>query len=889
MSQFRQKTLKTAAVSALLIAGPSAVTANAAINNPGLKTPVARTIATTVPLTKLDFVQNSPVLDWRNPAYTLKFDISDTDWTSALKLILSVDPVGPVSGDAPIYVQFNTDKPVKLNTRSSGFDARVELDPAKVRPRGNTLRVYYDSPIGSDCLKSEHGAWVINLEASQLIQRSHAKSQNLRVSDIETHLSNPLTAPTSVGIISRGPGATALQSLLAQGIGLRMDMPPKFTTVKGYGQLEFIAGRRDQIALYVKSETVLNTHGPRLIVDEGRPMTVILTGDTDAEVLNLVKQFATHHLPNTRRTITSTGEIVMQSKLADAHIVVSGSTKLAKLGSTAFDPSWNPTDQILTFDVEDPVGSQGEIVLRLASPESVLNKDGSLVLDLNGHALGQTKLNKTRKSVAFKVPAGILRGQDNSLRMSPDLNIEPTGQCAAQAYTDNGIYLGEGSKLTLTQSHETPLTDLSRLAATGAPFSDVEGKETLIVLPRNNADYNVAVGLLAALAKASGQSWTDASFTRDAEAIDTLADNRNILFLLPSMELPSAVKTTAPRTFQSALRGQTFEGDNLLNAEIDRYASADEMDAYRSLAAKTASRNRVNRGGAAAIYRSPYGTDKLVGVITNVPGESFKDAVIALQQPEHWNAIEGSVARWSKTTVLMAELSSDIPGFVRAKRDKPVLDIPEFELPGLEFVQYRLADFEWPKMASLEAPNINWGSFKFWERDNIAGETLPTMPAPELRTVSVNSRESFLDTVLSGKQLIERSTAITFNAETLQLRGLSVVPNTPTNKQDLFGNIELKSKATSALKWTNLKWDDLKTNISNFKIEDKISSLQRDVRPLGQSWRAKLRSVSVPGQSMAKWGLNQMSAAALLLILTFSLVVVFLGFSSPENRTGRHH
>ncbi len=534
MSQFCQKRLKIMASTALLTLGMSAVTATAAINNPGLKAPVTQNFTQSMSLSALNMDIDAPVLDWRNPIYSVKFDVPNTDWTSAVTFTLSIDPVGGVDTKAPIYVQLNTDTPVKLNTRGAGFDARVELDPAKIRPRGNVLRVYYAAPQSADCLSAEHGAWVINLEASKLTLRRNAKSRNLRVRDVEDILSNPLTAPKSISLVSKGSGATALQSLVAQGVGLRMENLPKFSNTQGQSDFEIIAGRRDVIMPYVRSETIFNTHGPRLILDEGRPMRLVLTGDTDEEVLNLAQQFAGHSLPNTSRSITSTGEIVMQPLLSSDEKIVSRSIKLSELGDTAFDPSWNPKDRVLTFDVEDPNASQGEILLRLASPKSILNNDGALTLNLNGHTLGQTKFNKTRKSVAFKVPSGILKGQNNHLRMEADLNLDSAESCSAQAYTDNGIYLGQGSRLILSKASDTPLTDLSRFAATGAPFSDESGKETLIVLPRGNADYQIALGLLGQLAKSSGESWKYATYTRDIENIEALAEAKIILLLVPS-------------------------------------------------------------------------------------------------------------------------------------------------------------------------------------------------------------------------------------------------------------------------------------------------------------------------------------------------------------------
>lgn len=881
MSQFCQKRLKIMASTALLTLGMSAVTATAAINNPGLKAPVTQNFTQSMSLSALNMDIDAPVLDWRNPIYSVKFDVPNTDWTSAVTFTLSIDPVGGVDTKAPIYVQLNTDTPVKLNTRGAGFDARVELDPAKIRPRGNVLRVYYAAPQSADCLSAEHGAWVINLEASKLTLRRNAKSRNLRVRDVEDILSNPLTAPKSISLVSKGSGATALQSLVAQGVGLRMENLPKFSNTQGQSDFEIIAGRRDVIMPYVRSETIFNTHGPRLILDEGRPMRLVLTGDTDEEVLNLAQQFAGHSLPNTSRSITSTGEIVMQPLLSSDEKIVSRSIKLSELGDTAFDPSWNPKDRVLTFDVEDPNASQGEILLRLASPKSILNNDGALTLNLNGHTLGQTKFNKTRKSVAFKVPSGILKGQNNHLRMEADLNLDSAESCSAQAYTDNGIYLGQGSRLILSKASDTPLTDLSRFAATGAPFSDESGKETLIVLPRGNADYQIALGLLGQLAKSSGESWKYATYTRDIENIEALAEGKNILLLVPSKDLPSRVRTNAPKSLQSALRGQSFNGDNLLQAAIDRYAGLDAQDVYRSVAQKTAARNQINKGGAAAIYRSPYSPDKLIGVVTNTPGQSFKTAVQTLKQADHWNALEGSVARWSQDSVLMTELSSDIPSFVRTKPATSTTVMPSFvdsnfDLPSFEAVKFKFAEFNWPSFSDLQTPEVEVSRLKFWDDGNAPAETKSA------------EEDSFLDVALRGSENepVQQNTKVASVSE-LNLRGLSSVNLPPQN--GILANAQEKIEGLTNMRFTkpSVKVPDFK--LPKLELETSITSIQRELKPLRQSWKAKLRGLSIPGKSTAKWGLNQISAAALFLILMFSLAVLFLGFASPENRSGSHH
>lgn len=711
VSHFRQKTLLSVTALALLAGAGPAVTAqaaNAAIDYPGLKTPMGQIQTRTVSLSDFTSPSGKPVLDWRTPTYSLKFDVPDMDWTSSLQLTLSMDPVGTVSPDADIYVQFNQAAPVKVVTKGRGFDARLSLEAARVRPRGNILRVMYQAPAQAECLRPQDGAWALNLVASKLTRRHQAKSRQLNVSDIEAALSNPLNAPEEVSLVATGPSATQLQSLLAQAVGQRMEKTPDFTTRANASKVEIIAGRRDQISQFVKNEDVMMAEGPRLVLDEGRPLRVILTGDTDEQVLGLVQAFANYRLPDTRRTMVSTGELRMQRLLSEDMRLTSGRTTLAGLGSNAFAPGWNPGDLTLHFDVDDPLASQGDVLLRLAAPEAALGKKNTLTLSLNDQPLGQTQLDKTRKSVAFPVPQGTLQGQDNVLKMSAYLDSETVNGCKAQSYAPNSLYFEKGSRITLNQEGETPLSDLSRLTASGAPFSDAEGENTLLVLPKNTSDYQAALRLLAKLAKTSGGGWSDALFTRDGENVETLTKDRNLLLILPANEIPDTAKSNAPKSFLSALRGTAQDGDNLLTAETDRYASAETLSIERDFAARTAQRNHISRGGVAALYASPYQSNKMMGVITHAPGESFSQALEALSKPGHWNALEGQVARWDNDSVLMTELSSKLPGFERIKPtslasgfklpeidlsginlsrvdlSKPVFTLPQIHLPGLD-------------------------------------------------------------------------------------------------------------------------------------------------------------------------------------------------------------
>lgn len=836
MPHFRQKTLMSIAAFALLAATGSAVTAQAGINevnNPGLKTPLGKSQTQTAALSDFTRLSEKPVLDWRNPNYSLIFDVPDMNWTSSLRLSLSADPVGNIPRNAEIYVQLNQGAPVKVSTKGRGFDALLTLDTANTLPRNNVLNIFYDIPAGSECLKPQDGAWVLNLDRSILTLRNRTKSRALNIGDIDAVLSNPLSAPQNVSLLAFGDQKTQFQSLLAQAVGLRSAQMPEFTLSPGTGDIEFIAGRREVISRHIKNEVVLQVSGPRVALDESRPLRVILTGDTDEQVLDLLQAFAQYQLPKTRRTLTSTGELKMQRPLSGDTALRSGQTKLSDLVAMDIQSNWSPNNASLRFDVEDPLASRGDILLRLAAPKAVAHAENTLTLSLNGKSIGQTTLEKRNKSVAFQIPQGVLQGQDNVLRMTSDIEIERLDGCLGQNYTQNGPTFGKPSRITLTSETETPLSDLSRLTATGAPFSDANGRETLLVLPKNNADYQVALGLLSKLAAKQGTSWTEAEVTRDYTRIETLARLRNVLFILPAEDIPQKAKSAAPKSFLSALTGKSQDGENLLTAEAERYASAASLG--RGFAFKTGQRNRIANGGVAALYVSPYQFDKIAGVITNVPGDSFDSVLESLSQPTHWNRLEGSVARWNDKTVLMTELSSPLPEFVRSVRP-PSFSALQLDWPEIDFtaLSSALPDFQWPSM--------NWTELKekalFWKKANSVAD--------------------------EGHQAAAA------------LRGLSVVEAE-----------DISQTSKNGVYWIENKWSSLKESVLGWGLDEKVSNLQSRAQHLKSTWRQNWIRSSTPVRYAENWSLQQLSAAVFLGILLFGMIL--LSFSKPRNRANKYY
>jgi len=171
MSQNRKNLYKTA-VSALALSGllfPLA--ANAVVHSPeGRSAIYKKSLAAVEGL-------NERVLNWRNPSLEVSFDASDTDWTDGIELLLSADPLGNVNRRTPLMVQFNNGQPTPVITRGQGFDARIQFDPALIRPRNNTIKFTYNTPAGETCLSPQHGGWRLDFKNSKVIIKARAKTR----------------------------------------------------------------------------------------------------------------------------------------------------------------------------------------------------------------------------------------------------------------------------------------------------------------------------------------------------------------------------------------------------------------------------------------------------------------------------------------------------------------------------------------------------------------------------------------------------------------------------------------------------------------------------------------------------------------------------------------
>jgi len=865
MSQFKNTCLKTGLAVLLLTA--SLPTTTQAASYTDLKQPVRKTVTYKA---SFNDVENMPfrVLDWRNPSVEFTFDMADADWTDDLELLLSADPLGEVNPASPIMVQFNNGKPTPVYTRGQGFDARIKLDPARIRPRRNKVRFTYKTATGMECLTPQQGGWKLNFKDSFVVVKARAKSRNFHLRDIESRLVNGTLMPKSVSLLARGPNTAKLQAMAAQGIGLRMKNLPEFKVTQTRSDFEVILGTRANLYGLVTDKDILESEGPRIMVHEGRPMRLVITGDTDTEVMATAQSFAAYRLPAARRAKTSPGEVRMQSAFALNKPLITGTEKFTDMGGIYFEDGWGPAPKVVRFDVADPAASHGEILLRIASNKNVANVS-RLSVNLNGESLGFTRLDKARKSVAFDIPAGALQGTDNLLTLTPDLTPAKLAGCNFMEKLP-GFYLGAGSKIKIKTDAASPVTELSRFTATGAPFSLEKGTDTLVVLPSSSSkDYAASLKVLAKLAKSSGSGWVDANFTRSSGEI---ARDKHVLVIGSKNNLGTALRRSAPKGLTAALKGQTLDGNGRFTAEIDRFASTDAAATLKLYAARQLQNSRIRSGGVAALYPSKS-DGKVIGIITNGAGLSFSNAASQMIETGHWNKLEGSIARWNASSVLMAQTALPVPGFTAPKASsiKTRFKLPEFE--GWEFGEIDMA----------------WVS-------NVLGEASTGLSAltNNLKTKIADLNTPNAKITTSGAPITGAKTKPA-SAKTA-LKATSATANNSVSVPALRGRYDVKkaakptaNKFTQAKQWATQTSSHIQVWWNELDLKTSVKTLQVKTRPIGQNIKAMFSSETNPAVKTVSWGDRHMSIPAILLMLVFGGVFLLMGLASPMSRLGGRH
>lgn len=430
-----------------------------------------------------------------------------------------------------------------------------------------------------------------------------------------------------------------------------------------------------------------------------------------------------------------------------------------------------------------------------------------------------------------------MQGTDNQLTITPELNIARSSACQ-HIEEAPGFYLGAGSKITINTAENSPTAELSTLTATGAPFSIAQGTDTLIVLPaRSSRDYQASLKLMAKLAKTSGSSWAQADIQR-ASNLSALDLSKNILFIGPSSQLNRTLLEGAPKSLLSALKGKKLNGNSYDVASTERFAGTSAAQTFELYAASQARLGSIRQGGVAALYPSKAHQGKVIGVITNTAGIGFSTIANQFVKRDHWNKVEGSVARWNSGQVLMAQTAMHVPNF------KPAAPASAkgFELPEISLAKFDLPKFDLPK---FDLPSFDKGAFEFGEIDS----------------ASVKAKFSAATKALSGKIAHIRN-AIPSSHKAATANPVSAVP-----KLRGFSKIEAGPKSS----WLSGAAQSLSEKINKAGISDKLKSL-----------RASLKKKSEPvgpGASL----FDRLTAHPFApFIFGLGTLFIFLGFSRPK-------
>lgn len=592
--------------------------------------------------------QEQRLMDWRNPQTDLTFDMPAGDWTDKLTLLLSATPDNVHPG-AQLMVSFNGGKAIPIESKGHRFDAEVTLSTLRIRPVNNKLTISVSTPLGAECLDSSHGTWAVDLSRSKLLITARPKSRTLRMSEFEPRLKNRISAPDSVSIVALGEHKIALEALAAQGVAMRMETLPSFKAANHMAELKVYMGTRSELKSRLSDPALGKSQGPGLLITEGRPLGLVITGDTPDQVLTAARNFARYYMPNASRSYVSANELAIQPQFVDTLHAIAKSVSLGQLGNTQFARSYRPEAVNLDFHVSDTAGVNGQVLLKLAKNDAVANDSRVNVL-LNGQALGYTELNRKRKTVAFNLPAGALKASQNKLTIAPEMNSAIAG-CPAYNF-EPGLGLEAGSKINLSAPQGR--LSLSRFAASGAPFSADFGEKTTVLIGNTLAERLAAQSLLAKAAQSSGTGWSEAEFTTSLALAKQSGDH---VLLLGQMRDELKSFAGAPRALTDAARGLAGTVSKI------QFASLSEDDTIRQYAELTSrQRQSLTRGGAAALYSSSAINGNIVGVITANSSAQFASAANALVTNGHWDQLSGTVTRWDRQRVILAQDSvSSLP------------------------------------------------------------------------------------------------------------------------------------------------------------------------------------------------------------------------------------
>ena len=602
-----------------------------------------------------DLLGNTPsTLDWKTNEIAIPFDLPEMVWVDKVEVLVSAQPTGALRHRRNLRLRINNSDPIILNAQGLRFDARVKLAQKHLRRTGNKLYISGIST-SSTCAGPNHAGWEINKDRSLLVFYGRNMTRDLTLRDLTSMWDDPTDNISRIGVKVVGDDKFRHESLIAQAMALRTGQTPQLRTAFAGNHLDIIAGLRPDVKSYIRRTKNRTGSGAEIILDESRPPRLILTGDTPEDVRNAVNAFAIHKLPETRRVITTPHELALQPGLSTQRVVFDKSHKLLTAGVLNSPNSWVTPSMRFNFDTPHASQKAGQVILRINGNTDTLAENSTLDVKLNGRRLGDTQIDKRRKTVRFDIPEGYLVGSDNLVEITPDLRPNSGIETCDVVNTRPGFSLGLGSKVVIKGKIDKGVHDIANIAASTGPFFKSKNVVIYSTSTRTN-DRKAALRLIAEMSLKTGQAWTHAEFIEGSNPVIPTTDN--ILIIGPKTRAMDALLDHAPKALRLALNGQSIPdtSNEKIASRTLRVASLDDVEAFKLAAATSAqSKSRYNTG-LMAIHDDPDSL-QTIGVITTRPGVSFAALAPHLLKPEIWNGLSGSVAQWDKDKAIMVQTS----------------------------------------------------------------------------------------------------------------------------------------------------------------------------------------------------------------------------------------
>ncbi len=637
-----------------------------------------------VSLDKLAY-NKEPVLDWRNPDYDIVFELPTSDWVEDVDLFIRFHAEGRVNSKAPVFIQFNDDDPVPVYARGNSFEARINLDTYYVKADKNKISIKFAKDTG--CIKSTDGAYSIDMNDSFLVVKTAIPLRTYSLREAKKILNSPLSSPKTISIKASGAEKLRYQALVAQGMALNLPDLPRFK-LDGSADAQIVVGTRGELGRILKGTDLEHQKGPLIGVTSNAPLSLVLTADNKTELTKLVDSFASREMPPARRSYAKGGEFSWQPPMSAINAAIEGKVPLFELGKLNFNRSWGNESQDLVFDIDNPLGASGMLDLTFETSKKV-SKDSSVSISLNNEPLGIIKLNSIRKRARLDIPSGVFVGTENRLTISPDLSPKSPGITCSSEIGKSGFAVAARSRMTIKNDNSGYSGDLTRLAASGYPFSNNGGAGSNIVFAaKTNTDLAASLRAFARLGKAYGSGWTNSKFYSASNQPE--GTNAHTLFIGPKLE------KHAPKGLASVIDGRSNLPRVIKTAE-------QVQPAISLLSVRTGV-----TGGVIAIYPGPE--KQMKGYITASRGHNFARIIDQIVQPDHWNQLQGSVARWNKNHVQMIKTAFDkteavveTPSEISIQKneggaEKVASTLPKVTVPEISIPKLSLPEFNLPKI-----------------------------------------------------------------------------------------------------------------------------------------------------------------------------------------------